>query len=299
MSPGIVEDTFAEAFRSYYSRIAITAADIELAQTAARSSTGFATSALGCGVEAGLDSILKGVDTPDGRPGVAVQYHIWKKDPKEMYKVLLSRIGHCVLTSASTAVFDATTDALAKIDVGMKLRFFGDGYESLGAVGDRQVVVIPTMGGRFIVEKEVGMSKGVSGGNLWFVARSESAAIKAAQMAAAAIARVPGVITPFPGGICSSGSKVGSEKYGFMVNSTNHLYCPILRDRIPASRVPEGAESIMEVVINGTGLKPVKEAMKVGIDAAQGAPGLIRISAGNFEGKLGRFKIYLKDLVSA
>ena len=296
MRPDMVEDTFAEAFRTYYSRILITAADKDLAETAAISSTGFATSALGCGVEAGIDRRVAGDKTPDGRPGVLVQYHIWKKDPKEMYNVLLHRVGHCVLTSPTTAVFDATIKPLSKIDLGLKLKYFGDGYEDQGRVGDREVVMIPIMGGTFVIEKEFGMAKGISGGNLWFMGSSESSALEAASTAVEAIAKVPGVIMPFPGGLCSSGSKVGAVKYKFLPNSTNHLYCPTLRGRVEESKVPEGVSSIIEIVINGTGTKSISRAMGAGIDAASGTDGLVRISAGNFGGKLGKFNIHLKNL---
>jgi len=294
-----VEDTFAEAFRSYYSRVLITGSTSELARTAAVTSTGFATSALGCGVEAGIETELPEKQAPDGRPGIICQYHIWSRDPKKMYGVLLARIGHCVLTAPSTAVFDATANPLAKIDLGVKLGFFGDGYEEEGEIGGRKVIIIPIMGGEFKIEREVGMSKGISGGNLWFMGSSQSAAIEAARSATAAISGVKGVITPFPGGVCSSGSKVGAERYKFLANSTNHPYCPTLRGKIRDSKVPKGVESIMEVVINGTSLKSVQRAMKVGIDAALGTKGLIRISAGNFGGKLGRFKIHLRDLQDA
>jgi formylmethanofuran--tetrahydromethanopterin N-formyltransferase len=296
MNPDIVEDTFAEAFRTYYSRILITAATPQLAETAAISSTGFATSALGCGVEAGIDRVVGADKTPDVRPGVMVQYHIWKKDPKEMYEVLLHRVGHCILTSPSAAVFDATNKPVSMIDLGMKLKYFGDGYEEVGKVGDRDVVRIPIMGGTFIIEKEVGMTRGISGGNLWFMGSSEESAIAAATAAVDAISEVPGTIMPFPGGLCSSGSKVGAVKYKFMANSTNHLYCPSLRERVEGSKVPVGVSSIIEIVINGTTTKSVGRAMGAGIEAASGTEGLILISAGNFGGKLGKFNIHLKNL---
>lgn len=296
MNPGIVDDTYAEAFRSYYSRIMITASSERLAETAAISSTGFATSALGCGVEAGIERAVGRDKTPDGRPGLLVQYHVWKKDPKEMYNVLLHRVGHCVLTSPTAAVFDATRKPISKIDLGMKLKYFGDGYEELGSVADRKVVRIPIMGGTFIIEREVGMARGISGGNLWFMGSSEGSALEAAYAAVDAISGVPGAIMPFPGGLCSSGSKVGALKYKFMVNSTNHLYCPTLRGRVEGSEVPEGVSSIIEIVINGTSTKSVGNAMGAGIEAARGTDGLVRISAGNFGGKLGKFKIDLKSV---
>lgn len=296
MKPDIVEDTFAEAFRSYYSRILITGETYELAEAATNSSTGFATSALGCGLEAGIDTVVSKEDTPDGRPGILVQYHIWKKSPKKMYEVLLNRIGHCVLTAPTAAAFDATPKPLTMVDLGLKLKFFGDGYERDGTIGKREVVIIPIMGGEFAVEKQVGMGKGISGGNLWLMGSTATAAIDGARSAVNAISKVRGAITPFPGGICSSGSKVGANKYRFLINSTNHLYCPTLRDVVKNSSVPKEVNSIMEIIINGTSLKSVKNAMRAGIGAAEDVDGILRISAGNFDGKLGKFKINLKDL---
>jgi len=296
MNPQIVEDTFAEAFRSYFCRMIITAATPELAVAAASSSTGFATSALGGGAEAGIEADVLEKDTPDGRPGVVVQYHVWKKDPKKLYEVLLNRVGHCVLTAPTAAAFDATPKPLAKIDLGAKLRFFGDGYERQGKIKDRDVVIIPIMGGEFVVEKEVGMSKGISGGNLWLMGSSPAAAINAAKAAVKAVHGAGKVITPFPAGICSSGSKIGARKYKFLANSTNDPYCPTLKGQLPGSKVPDGVNSIMEIVINGTSLASVRKAMGAGIRAAETVEGIVRISAGNFGGKLGKFQIRLRDV---
>ncbi len=291
----IIEDTFAEAFRSYYSRLLITADDISLAKTAAECATGFATSALGCGVEAGIDCQVKEKETPDSRPGVLIQFHIWSKKKKKMYEVLLERIGHCVLTAPTTAVFDATPNPFTRVDLGSKLKYFGDGFEKETEIWDRKMAVIPIMGGEFMVENEAGMSKGISGGNLWLMGRTQGKAINAAKRSVKAISEVEGAITPFPGGICSSGSKVGAERYGFLANSTNHLYCPTLTDKVPSSKVPKNVDSIMEIVINGTSLQAVRKAMQTGVKAAKDA-GIERISAGNFGGKLGKFKLKLKDL---
>ena len=296
MRKALVEDTYAEAFRSYYSRILITAATSKLAEAAAASATGFATSALGCGVEAGIEGNADPSSTPDGRPGVLVQFHIWKKDPKAMYQALLLRIGNCVLVAPSASAFDATDKPLTKIELGTKLRFFGDGYEGTSTIGGRKVTTIPVMGGTFVVEDKVGMSKGISGGNLWIMGSSLREAAEAAKAAVSAIHKGGRVITPFPGGICGAGSKIGSERYAFLKNSTNHRYCPTLRHRLPDSLVPDGVESIMEIVINGTSLRSVKRAMAAGIEAASRFRGVVRISAGNFEGMLGKFKIHLKEL---
>jgi len=297
MTGAEIEDTYAEAFRSYFSRVLITAAEPSLATMAASSATGYATSALGCGVEAGLDTAVPAGGTPDSRPGVLVQFHIWRKSPKMMYDTLLNRIGHCVLTSPTTAVFDATPKPFTRVELGSKLKYFGDGYEGEVTLGEREMVTIPIMGGEFLAERDVGMSRGVSGGNLWLMGRSTEATIEAARSCVKAISGIDGSITPFPGGICSSGSKVGADRYSFLANSTNHPYCPTIKDRVTDSMVPDGVSSIMEIVINGTNLKSVRRAMGVGIEAAMDCDGLVRISAGNFGGELGKYRIGLRDLL--
>lgn len=287
-----VEDTFAEAFKVFTSRILVTAENEKLALTAAREATGFGTSQVMCPAEAGIDSKVE--DTPDDRPGVAIQ--ICHPGRENLEDQLLKRIGQCVLTSPTAAAFNAL-DSEEKVDTGEKLKYFGDGFESDGKVGDRDVVVIPIMSGEFLVEKEFGIAEAVAGGNFLILGETRDSALEAAEKAADAIGEVEGTFTPFPGGIVSSGSKVGALKYKFLNATTNHPFCPTIRDEVEKSKLPENVESVYEIVINGVGLDSVKDAMSAGIKAASDVSGIVKFSAGNYGGKLGQYKIFLKDMV--
>ncbi|MEM7477322.1 MAG: formylmethanofuran--tetrahydromethanopterin N-formyltransferase, partial [Planctomycetota bacterium] len=136
-------------------------------------------------------------------------------------------------------------------------------------------------------------ANGVMGGNLWFMADSEDNAITAAERAAAAVDSCEDSVMTFPGGIAASASKAGS-KYSFLIASTFAEFCPTLQDS-PAveTRVPKGVKSIMEIVINGGSLGSLVAATQAAIQAALGTPGLIKISAGNYNGRLGKSFIYL------
>ena len=289
-----IDDTYAEAFPTWVSRVIITAVTEEWAYKAAVEATGYATSAIGCPCEAGIEMFLSGQETPDGRPGVAVLFCASKKKMKE---VLLERIGECILTAPTTAVFDGLPGAEERVKTA--IHFFGDGYEEKREIGERKVWAIPIMGGWYIGEEDLGMVKGVAGGNFFVMGENQVAALMGAQAAVDAIAALVGVITPFPGGIVSSGSKVGTkayEKYGFAA-TTNEKYCPAIKDRVEDSEVPGGVKAIYEIVIDGIDEDSVKQAMAEGIQAATTVPGVVRISAGNFGGSLGPYKFNLKDIL--
>ena len=216
-----IDNTYAEAFPTWVCRVIITAVTKDWALKAATEATGFATSAIGCPCEAGIESILSGSETPDGRPGVAILICASKKKLKEQ---VVERLAECVLTAPTTAVFNGITDAEEKIPV--KLHFFGDGYEYQKEVGGRKCWAIPIMNGEYVGEEEFGIVKGVAGGNFFIMGENQMAALMGAQAASDAIAGVKGVITSFPGGIVASGSKVGSLKYKFMTASTNEKVLP-------------------------------------------------------------------------
>ncbi len=288
-----INDTYAEAFPTWISRVIITAVTEEWAYKAAVEATGFATSAIGCPCEAGIEAFLSGDETPDGRPGCAIL--ICAGGKKKLKEQLIERIGECILTAPTTAVFDGIPDAEERIPV--KLHFFGDGYESKAEVGGRTVWKIPIMNGEFVGEEEFGAVKGVAGGNFFVMGENQMAALMGAQAAVDAINGVCGVITSFPGGIVASGSKVGSNKYKFMSASTNEKYCPTLRDQVEDSEVPEGVGAVYEIVIDGVDEESVSEAMAEGIRAATMVPGVVYITAGNFGGNLGPFKINLSEIL--
>jgi len=287
-----IEDTFAEAFPIKVARVLITAVNERWAMETAREATGFGTSVIGCPSEAGIDKLLTAEETPDGRPGVAIMICHFKKDG--LKEQLLGRLGQCVFTAATTAMFNGL-EAEEKLPI--KLHFFGDGYEYEKAVGGRKVWAIPIMGGEFICEEEYGVKSGVAGGNFFIFAKEQMSALTAAENAVAAIQHVEGTITPFTAGIVSSGSKVGSKKYKFMHATTNERFCPTLRDKVEGSAIPEGVNAVYEVVIDGVSEEAVKKAMRVGIKAAVKVPGLVKISAGNFEGKLGKYQFRLKEVL--
>ncbi|MBN1761633.1 MAG: formylmethanofuran--tetrahydromethanopterin N-formyltransferase [Methanomicrobia archaeon] len=286
-----VEDTFAEAFPIKVARVLITAVNERWAMEAARETTGFGTSVIGCPAEAGIDKILTSEETPDGRPGVAIMICHFKKDG--IKDQLLGRLGQCVFTAPTTAMFNGL-ETEEKIPI--KLHFFGDGFEYEKEVSGRKVWGIPMMEGDFICEEEYGVQAGVAGGNFFILAKDQMSALTAAENAVAAIRQVEGTITPFTGGVVASGSKVGS-KYKFMHASTNEKFCPTLRDKVEGSQIPEGVNGVYEIVIDGVSEEAVKEAMRVGIKAAVKVPDVVKISAGNFGGTLGKYQFQLKDVL--
>ncbi len=289
-----IEDTFAEAFGIKIARVLITAYDYDWAMVAATEATGFGTSIIMCPAEAGIEKKALPSETPDGRSGVYIQ--ICHMSEKGLEQQLLARIGQCVLTAPTAAAFNGLPDADNKFDTGNKLRYFGDGYERRFELNGRKVWAIPMMQGEFIVENDIGYVDGIAGGNFFIMAENQPSALAAAKAAVQAIADVEGVITPFPGGVVASGSKVGAKKYKFLKASTNEKFAPTLRDVIEDSQIPEGVSAVYEIVINGLTIDAIKEAMRAGILAATNIPGVVKITAGNFEGKLGKYQIHLGDL---
>ena len=288
-----IDDTFAEGFGIKVSRMIVTAATKHLALIAATEATGYGTSVIGCPAEAGIDCYVPPSETPDGRPGYAIM--ICHMSKKALDHELLERVGQCLLTAPTAAVFNAL-DSEDTLNTGTKLRFFGDGFEYETEVDGRKMHAIPIMSGDFLVEAKLGYKDGVAGGNFFIMGDSRLSAITAAEAAVDAIHSVPGVVTPFPGGMVASGSKVGSNKYSkFMNASTNEKMCVTLKDKVD-SDLPDDVEGMMEIVIDGADEESVKEAMKQGINAACQVPGIIKISAGNYGGDLGPYHFHLQDL---
>jgi formylmethanofuran--tetrahydromethanopterin N-formyltransferase len=288
-----IEDTFAEAFDMWGARLVITGFDRRWALTAAQAATGFATSIIGCGCEAGINEMAADEATPDGRPGVAALF--FTPTLPGMESQLLLRVGQGVMTSATSACYNGLeSDDVVK--VGGKLRYFGDGFQSSKLIDGRRLWRVPVMDGEFVVEESFGVGKAVGGGNFFIMAVGVEAALAAAGSAVEAISAVPGAIMPFPGGIVRSGSKVSSKYKGQHVSS-NTPFCPTIRPLVE-SALPESVEAVLEIVIDGLGEEPVKEAMRVGIRAAC-LPGVTGITAGNYGGTLGRYRFHLRDLVEA
>ncbi len=290
-----IEDTFAEAFPIKIARALITGATERWALVAANEATGFGTSVIACPAEAGIEKIVSGDETPDGRPGVYIQ--ICTFGYKAMEEQLLNRLGQCVLTAPTAHMFNGLPDAEKQFDTGFKLKFFGDGIESELDVGGRKSYAVPMMEGDFIAEHSIGAVEGIAGGNFFMLAENQMAALAAAEVAVDAICEVEGVITPFPGGIVASGSKVGANNYSFLKATSNEKFSPSVKDKVEGSNVPADVNGIYEIVINGLNEKVISEAMLAGIKAAVQIPGMKKISAGNFGGNLGPYKFNLHDIV--
>jgi formylmethanofuran--tetrahydromethanopterin N-formyltransferase len=291
-----IDETFAEAFPMKATRVLITAQNLRWARVAATAMTGFATSVIACGCEAGIERELTPEETPDGRPGVAVL--LFAMGGKTLAKQLETRVGQCVLTAPTSALF-AGLEARDQIPLGKNLRFFGDGFQISKRIGGRRYWRVPVMDGEFLTEETTGMAPAVGGGNFLILARSQPEALSACEAAIAAMESVDDVIMPFPGGVVRSGSKVGS-RYAALNASTNDAYCPTLKGQTHTALDPE-IESVMEIVIDGLSESAIRAAMKAGIEAAcQLGPqaGILRISAGNYGGKLGPYLFKLHEVLA-
>jgi formylmethanofuran--tetrahydromethanopterin N-formyltransferase len=286
-----IVDTFAEAFDMRAARVVITAASPKWARTAAECMTGFATSVIGCKVEAGIETDVSPEDTPDGRPGVSVL--LFGFDAKGLSDRLLDRIGQTVLTCATTACFDGLPDAPERAAAGGLLRHFGDRFQSSKFLDGRRYWRIPVMDGEFLVQETFGIQKAIGGGNFLILAADQASALTAAEAAVDAMRAVRGVVLPFPGGIVRAGSKVGARRYKKMIASTNDAYCPTLRGRSDAmSALPDGVNAVLEIVVDGLDRGAIERALAAGIHAACRA-GVIEITAGNYGGKLGKHHFHL------
>ena len=292
-----IADTFAEMFPLWAGRILITADSEKWALTAAEVASGFATSVIMSPAEAGIEGTVPPENTPDKRSGVLIQ--IYNRNRFDLKNQMIMRIGQCIMTCPTTSAFDALPKAKRRLKVGRSLRYFGDGFQKKALVGNRKAWKIPVMEGNFIVEDSFGVVEAVAGGNFLILAKDKTSGLKAAEEAVKAIKnKTSEVILPFPGGICRSGSKAGSLKYKLKA-STNHPYCPTLRTLVEDSQIPENVNCVYEVVINGLSLEAVKRAMGVGIKAAASISGVVRISAGNYGGRLGPYKAFLKEVLEA
>lgn len=291
----VIVNTFAEMFPMWLGRILITAETRRWALTAARAATGFAASVIMSPAEAGIEKEVLPEETVDGRPGILIQiYHLRGHNLKTQ---MITRIGQCVMTCPTTSAFNALGSPVKRLKVGRSLSLFGDGFQRRDVFKDRTIWRIPVMDGEFLIEDRFGVKRGVAGGNLLILAEDAGSGLRAAEAAINAAEQVDGVIFPFPGGICRSGSKVGSLKYK-LTASTNHPFCPTLKERISDSELSSDVNSVHELVANGLTLEAVKSAMAEGIKAAASMPGVVKITAANYGGKLGPYKAVLKEILS-
>jgi formylmethanofuran--tetrahydromethanopterin N-formyltransferase len=293
IGPTEIVATFAEAFALRCCRLVVTAHDRHWLDAAIASFCGYGTSVIGCDAETGLDRLLMPDETPDGRPGAALLAFAFTAEGAG--KALANRTAQCLLTCPTTAVFDGLPEAADRVPLGGHVRYFGDGFEKANVISGRRYWRIPVMDGELLIEESAGVTKGVGGGNFIVQATSLDAGLEAARRAVAASAAVPGTITPFPGGVVRSGSKVGS-RYQALRASTNDAFCPALVGRVE-TLLADDAACALEVVIDGVDPPAVAAAMAAGIRAAAG-PGVPAISAGNYGGKLGKHHFHLHEILS-
>ena len=322
----LIDDTFAEAFRMRYARVIVTAHDEHWVKAAARESTGYGSSIIACDAEAGIERYLSPDETPDGRPGASLMFFSFS--PDAIGAALLKRIGQCVMTCPSTAVYDGLPNAEDRVPLGKSLRYFGDGFQKSKQLDGQRYWRIPVMDGEFLCVEKVGVEKGIAGGNIIIQADQLGDTLDAVRRAVEALQIMPNVITPFPGGAARSGSKVGSQ-YKTLKASTADMFCPTLRGRVE-SRLHPDANHACEIVIDGVDEASVAAAMATAMRAAAGieiAPQgasmqvsassgtsqpkmhsatqrqtpagmkILAISAGNYGGKLGKFHFHLRKVL--
>ena len=295
-----IEDTYAEAFAGIFCRVIVAADDERILRRAAEDSTATPSVVIGR-VEGGVEKWLSENETPDQRKGAVLQY--WGEiNPKKTFVESLKkfeaelsyRIRQDILVKPFTAVFDALPDAEGKLDMMERVGHCGDGYEWIEKRHSREVIVVPLMVPDFIIERYIGYARGVMGANFWVMCKTKEAVKTVGEKALEAIHNVKGVITPFD--VCSAGSKPETN-FPSIGPTTNHPYCSSLKPKLgKTSLLPDDVSYVPEIVINGVSMEAIKEAMKAGIEAVLKVDGVVRVSAGNYGGKLGEFKIHLRKL---
>ncbi len=296
-----VEDTYAEAFEGLYFRILVTADDKATVKRAAEDATATPSIVIGR-VEGGIEKYVDKAHTPDGRCGVVLQFWSALDEKKTLndsiekfYKEFSYRVRQDILVKPFTSVFDACQEPIGKVDAMERIGHCGDGYEWTQKIHGREMITVPIMVPDFRIERYLGYGRGVTGGNFWYMCSNKEAVMEAGKRALKAMGAIEGTVTPF--GICSGGSKAETN-FPQIGPTTNHPYCPSLKKKLKEqSKVPKGVRFIPEIVVNGTSLSAVKKAMKVGIEAASKVKGVTKISAGNYGGKLGKYKINLRELL--
>lgn len=289
----LIEDTFAEAFSMRYTRLLVTAFDDHWLNAAIAEFAGYSASVIACDAEIAVEKRLSASETPDGRVGVSLLAFGFSADA--LAKAMPGRVGQCLMTCPTTAVFDGLADTEKRIPLGKTLRYFGDGFQKSKIVFGKRFWRIPVMDGEFVVQEDAGVAKGVAGGNILIQSKDQATGLRAARRAVEALAECDGVIAPFPGGVVRSGSKVGS-RYPKLKASTADAYCPTLRGRVE-TKLHESANCVYEIVIDGESEEAVGNAMRVMMRAAAGE-GIVAIGAGNYGGKLGKFHFHLRELLS-
>lgn len=289
----IVEDTFFESFDGMYIRALITAEDEQTVKEAAYDSTATPSAVIGR-VEGGVEGFVDGSKTPDGRPGAIVQF--WLTDDIKKFEIELSyRIRQDILVKPFTRIFSLTENPIGSIPMMERVGHCGDGYEWEVEEFGRKMINVPIAIPDFQIESELQYAEGIMGGNFWYFCETKEAVLKAGRIVLDKIMEVEGVCAPF--GICSAASKPETN-FSYIGPSTNHPYCPSLKEKLgEESKVPDGVKYIPEIVLNATSDEAMNLAIKSAIDAIIDLDGVIGISAGNFDGKLGEHKTNLLDIL--
>ncbi|HXX87468.1 MAG TPA: formylmethanofuran--tetrahydromethanopterin N-formyltransferase [Candidatus Acidoferrum sp.] len=297
----LIEDTFAEAFDGIYCRTIVTADDKNTLKRAAEDASATPSGVIGR-LDNGIERWLTEKETPDRRKGAILQF--WKgldiekpiSDTVNRFEKELSyRIRQDILVKPFTAVFDAlSVKPEGRLDMMERVGHCGDGFEWEKHAYGRCMIVVPLMVPDFLIERYIGYARGISGGNFLIMCKTKKAVVNAGKVALDAISKVEGVIAPFH--VCSAGSKT-ETKFPLIGPTTNHPYCPSLKGKLAGvSKVPRNVNYIPEIVINGISIDAVKKAMQAGIAASLTVDGVVRISAGNYSGRLGNHKIHLREL---
>ena len=280
----LIENTFAEAFNMKASRVIVTADNIKWAKNACLSFTGFATSVIACGVEAGIEKELKKTQTPDGRPGYSIL--LFSMSRSKLEKQLETRSGQCILTCPTTALFSGL-EGEDMIPLGKNLKYFGDGYQISKKIDDRRFWRIPVMDGEFVCEEKTARVPAIGGGNFLLLSKNRASCLAACEIAVNVMSKLDNIITHFPGGVVRSGSKVGS-KYKALIASTNDAFCPSLKG-ITGSKLSKDVSAVMEIVINGLTKEDIDKAIReslIAISKSKYKKDILAVSAGNYGGKL-------------
>ena len=295
MSYEKVEDTFFEAFEGKYVRALITGPNEKIVRRAAFDSTSTPSAVIGR-VEGGVEGFLSGDETPDGRPGAVVQYWLGGDDVKKFAFELSYRLRQDILVKPFTRIFDysdkESDEYIEMMDI---VGHCGDGYEWIIEEYGRKMINVPIAVPDFQIEEKFKLNDGIMGGNFWYLCSTPEAVLEAGEKALKAIENVEGAIAPFD--ICSAASKPETN-YPEIGPTTNHVYCPSLKDKLgDESKVAEGVNYIPEIVFNAVDEDSMNAAMKAAIDATLDVDGVIGISAGNYDGKLGDKKVNLLDIL--
>lgn len=289
-----IEDTYCEAFTGTCVRIIVTAEDDKTIEKIASDACATPGTVIGR-TESGVEKFLTKEETPDGRPGVIIQFWYNTKDLEKFDKELSFRIRQDILVKPFVKVFDASINPFDYIDTTEHVGHCGDGYEWLEEYDNRTMIRVPICVPDFYIEQKLGCMEGIMGVNFWYYCNSKEAVLEGGYKSLDALMEVEGICTPFD--ICSAGSKVETN-YPEIGPTTNHPYCPSLKEKLGnESKVEDGVEYIPEIVINALTLENAEESLKKGIEALESVEGVIKISAGNYGGNLGKYKLQLKEIL--